>query len=154
MEVFLFSHDLLPTPGAFCFESKGRIHHSGFSFQAPVSVTASSRNFCLILPTSLSASSAPALPAAPILHGANNNLQQRRRENSSDPQVWYYCTFFCSCVLRTANGSRLTSLHCRNLQFPWCHTFLPSTCPACPSVCGTLSPLLSAAMLVLVCSFT
>lgn len=64
METFLFSHDLVPTPGAVCFQSKGGMHHSGFPSRAPLSVTVSPRNFLVsvLLPTSPSDSSAPALP--------------------------------------------------------------------------------------------
>lgn len=157
METFLFPHDLLPTPGAVCSESKGGIFHSGFPFQAPVSVTASSRSFLLslILPTSLSAT----LPQLfQLLHSADNNLQQRRKETPQLSSHGHYCRFFCSCVLRTASGQQadssallctagICSLSLVSLLCP------QHTCPACPRVCGAVSPLLSAALLVLVCSF-
>ena len=90
METFLFSHDILSTPGAVCvLNQKSKIYHSVFLFQVLVNVTGNSRNFLLslILSTFLSDSSAPALPSVPILHWANNHLvQTEEEENTLDPQ--------------------------------------------------------------------
>jgi len=71
MEAFLFSHDILSTPGTVCvLNQKSEINHSVFLFQALVNVTGNSRNFLLslTLSTFLSDSSIPGLPALPILH--------------------------------------------------------------------------------------
>lgn len=91
METFLFSHNILSTLGAICvLNQKSKIYHSVFLFQALVNVTGNSRNFLLslILSMFLTDSSAPALPAVPILHWANNHLVQTEEEkNSLDPQI-------------------------------------------------------------------